>query len=87
MSYEGYTQYLCEIGHYSISDCYEDDIENCRCGKPIVWSNMVNVTNGSFDDSGKRIDGYVELKLKSENKCGECGTTLEEIYEIPERKD
>ena len=87
MSYEGYVQYLCEKGHYSSEDCYMEELQKCPiCGKKIVWRNGVDVTNGSFDThNGERIDGYVELEIKSQRKCKECGSILETQYHIPKR--
>jgi len=89
MSYEGYSQFLCKKGHYWTEDCYLADKENCKC--PICfgsvdWENQVNITNGSFED-GERIDGFVELKIKSEisGQCSNCKGKhrCEVIYENP----
>ena len=85
MSYEGYVQYLCKKGHAIDMDCYADDLKICHCGSPIVWSNNVNVTNGSFEGR-RRIDGYVKLKIKAQRKCDKCGSILEITYIIPKNK-
>jgi RNA polymerase subunit RPABC4/transcription elongation factor Spt4 len=85
MSYEGYIQYLCENGHLSLKDCYEDDIQICPiCKAKIVWWNMVNTTNGSFSEEGERIDGYIELKIKTQKICDKCNSVLETTYKIPQ---
>ena len=51
---------------------------------------MVDVTNGSFDDDGTRIDGYIELKRRSETSgiCSACGEihVCETTYFIPEKR-
>jgi len=68
MSFEGHYQMLCKDGHYSRFDCYEVmgmevEVIECRhsdCNEHIVWWNLVDETNGSFDSNGERIDGYVE---------------------------
>ena len=86
MSYEGYSQFLCKKGHYWKVGCYDqhqmyeadDEVikEKCpTCSEEEVWENSVNTTNGSWDDDGTRIDGFVELKVKSETsgKCSACG--------------
>ena len=81
MSYEGYSQLLCKNGHYWAKDCYDMDYKELKdhkcliCGEPAIWENMVNVTNGSFDEDAGRIDGYIELKQKSElsGVCSACG--------------
>ncbi len=68
---------------------YEEPVkQKCPiCKEEEVWENMVNVTNGSHDDDGKRIDGYIELKIKLEisGTCSTCGEKhiCETMYEIP----
>lgn len=96
MSYEGYSQFLCKNGHHWTRDCYElpqiyeEEVkQKCpKCGEEEVWENMVNETNGTYDDDGERIDGYVELKIKSEisGRCSACGEkhVCEVTYDIPE---
>jgi len=98
MSYEGYSQLLCKNGHYWKKDCYEldymdkKDYPRCPvCGEKHVWENMVDVTNGSFDDDGTRIDGYIELKRRSETSgiCSACGEihVCETTYFIPKEEE
>ena len=59
MSYEGYTQYLCPLGHYWTEDAMAgyyceysngtSDSPSCpHCKAPPAWENMVDTTNGSF---------------------------------------
>jgi len=96
MSYEGYLQLLCKNGHQWTLDCYEiDHIElkdhKCpKCDEQAVWENMVDVTNGSFDDNDNRIDGYIKLKVKKKisGVCSCCGKehVCEITYEIPKKK-
>jgi RNA polymerase subunit RPABC4/transcription elongation factor Spt4 len=82
MSFEGYFQKICANGHYWQCDVY-DETDNCPiCDKPEVWENMVDITNGSYEDD-KRIDGYIELEIESERKCEHCGTILERRYYVP----
>lgn len=84
MSFEGYYQLLCKNGHTTSIDCYvHDDEMKCHCGENFVWKNLVDVTNGSFDEEGNRIDGYVELEVESQNICGCCDSVLETKYKIP----
>ena len=88
MSYEGYVQILCEKGHLSEVDCYvyNSDTFRCKiCGAKEAWSNGVDLTNGSFEDDGSRIDGYIELKIAQQTRCKECGSILETIYKIPKK--
>ena len=96
MSYDGYSQLLCKSGHYWIKDCNlmsftELSDNKCpKCEEPAVWENMVNVTNGIWDDDGTRIDGYIELKIKSQTSgvCSACGEKhiCETRYFIPKNK-
>lgn len=84
MSWEGYHQRLCSNGHYWTVDGYLSEPEECRvCGEKFVWENIVDTTNGSYDDNGERIDGFIELEIKEERKCEHCGSILGMIYKIP----
>lgn len=91
MSYEGYSQFLCVRGHQWELDCHSIDprLEENFCPKcmaPAVWENMVNLTNGSYEDDGKRIDGYVELERIAVDECDKCHSILEERFKIPQKK-
>lgn len=98
MGYRGYSQLICKKGHNWNVDCnempqeYEEprDMLCSKCKCPAVWENMVNQTNGSYDEEGNRIDGYIELKVKSQRSgiCSECGEKhiCETIYKIPKSK-
>lgn len=47
MSYSGYTEYLCETGHYSNKDCWDEPMTKCKvCSKKIKFSRAVDTTNG-----------------------------------------
>ena len=85
MSYEGYSQFLCKKGHLWHLDCMEDETRCPICKGEVAWKNSVDVTNGSFYEN-KRIDGYVELKVKKITCCDKCGTILETTYHIPRQK-
>jgi hypothetical protein len=92
MSFEGYYQRLCKNGHYHIQDAltamYCGDETVCSvCHEPFIWENLVDQTNGSFDlDGVTQIDGYINLEIKKQTKCKECGHTLEVIYKVPKRR-
>ena len=97
MSYEGYSQLLCKNGHTWNVDCNEmlryekrSDVKCPHCGEKAIWKNMVDETNGSFDDDGHRIDGYIKLKMRIERSgvCSACGKKhiCEQTYYIPEKK-
>ena len=83
MSYEGYSQFWCKKGHYWTKDCeelpnlmYEENVkQKCPiCKGEEVFENMVNVTNGSGDDDGTRIDNWIEPEMDKLNisVCPEC---------------
>ncbi len=88
MSFE-YFQKLCPKGHYWETDVYENETNCPVCNAKYVWSNLVDITNGSFDkdDNGKliRIDGYIELKEKYTVVCDKCNSIVERVYKIPKR--
>ena len=58
MSYEGWAQILCKVGHYRSCDChenpiFEDDgsgysVWRCDCGATAIWWNSVDETNGCY---------------------------------------
>jgi len=97
MSFEGYYQIICKKGHYFEKDVYAatfiEDEEKCPyCKAKMAWWNMVDVTNGSFNEKGRRIDGFLKLKIASPaktKKCNECGheKIIEQVtYKIPDKK-
>lgn len=85
MSFEGYYQKLCKNGHQWIEDCYiEHESHLCpECGEETIWHNLVDQTNGSYDNNNNRIDGYIELEIDERTNCPCCGNILETIYKVP----
>ena len=84
MSFEGYYQFLCKNGHNWEEDVHASSPEHEKCpycGLPVIWSNIVDVTNGLDEYSGE-----VELECIGEEKCSECGCVKETIYKIPDKK-
>lgn len=50
MSYEGYEQHLCVLGHLYETDCYATTGDTCDvCGAISIWSNSVDTTNGNSE--------------------------------------
>lgn len=93
MSYEGYRQYICKNGHAFTRDAYNDDNPKCDiCKAEPVWANSVDQTNGSWDDDGKRIDGYVRLQIDKPAKHKTCRAckhkeiVAHETYRIPKKR-
>lgn len=94
MSCEGAYHILCENGHLTIEDPIgffeEKDNHLWECSKclgKMAWSNLVDLTNGSWDDDGNRIDGYVELEIDHRETCEHCGAVKETIYKIPQKTE
>lgn len=101
MSFEGYYQILCDNGHHDTVDAYympEDNTAwSCRhCGAPEAWRNLVDVTNGSFEDCEEeecwcyeaRTDGYVELEALQPEETAVCNLGHKHVtspaqYKIP----
>jgi hypothetical protein len=91
MSYEGFVQYLTDKGHYFSLDTYDDGPEaylrETLPGETIVWKNYVDQTNGSWDEDGNRIDGFVELETEVRERtseCKHCGRYDEDVrYKLP----
>ena len=63
MSFEGFYQKLCKKGHYFEEDVYSIESKVCPvCDSEIVFTNMVDITNGSYDENENRIDGYIDFE-------------------------
>jgi len=81
MSYEGFSQVLCEKGHYHTINCYNTphdwDEWKCDCGAKKAHENMVNETNGESV-------GYIEMERIVHQKCDKCNSTLEQKYKVPD---
>lgn len=50
MSYEGYVQCLCSVGHYFEYEWDQEEVGSCDCDRPTVWTNQVDDTN--FEENG-----------------------------------
>lgn len=90
MSFEGYYQFLCKDGHYWVENAHDTNFGDAqyilcpKCSEMMVWANLVDVTNGSWDENRNRIDGYVELEPYIEETCESCGAIIERRYKIPD---
>lgn len=54
MSYEGFTEYLCEKGHYFARDVYSNSLDEkpCpACGSQWAYTHSVDQTNGYEEDN------------------------------------
>jgi hypothetical protein len=82
MSYEGRVQVICEKGHYSVLDTF-DETEECHCGEKLVWYNYVDDTNGEAVNEIKMSDLAKFIKTPPEF-CKCCGhQTSEPLYNVP----
>ena len=80
MSFEEYFQILCKNGHYSSEDCYCFDETTWKCDVCDAladWINLVDLTNGSWDEDGNRIDNWIDVhkfvrKVKGGYMCKDC---------------
>lgn len=92
MSYEGYEQCLCKNGHLSsfdAYDCFDKDNMFCsNCGAPIVWSNMVDQTNGEecgyIDMEALKITDTVHSICET---CKQSRFVSPSIYRIPTEEE
>ena len=60
MSYEGYEQFICEDGHYTVMGPHYFDIPACDCGKRMKWNCSVDITNGFEEDAPWSKPGIFE---------------------------
>jgi hypothetical protein len=74
VSFSGYYQILCKRGHEASVeiDSFHKNQPCQFCGQPIVWRNTVDLTNGSYDEDGKRIDDYKKLRMIAAEKRCKC---------------
>jgi len=78
MSYEGFEQWLCEMGHHFRFDCYEaPDQASWRCsecGSRLAWWNAVDETNMGHEGWEST---YVHPEVVDQGKmhtCSACGS-------------
>lgn len=91
MSYEGFVQYLTDKGHYFTLDAYDEEadtyLQKELPGEVIVWKNHVDQTNGSQDEHGNNIDGFIELERVGPQRtavCKHCGRyDMIFVYKLP----
>ena len=86
MSWEGYYQLICKNRHYWTGDACYREISDCICpecnGKVRYW-NQVDTTNGSFDEKGNQIDGYIKMTPSKIKRCKTCHHVIETKWKIP----
>jgi hypothetical protein len=85
MSYEGYEQVLCENGHLSVVDAYNDlQMFLCSCGAKAAWSNSVDQTNceevGLINMERLLVR---EAKYETCDKCKHSKLVFAPVYRIP----
>lgn len=92
MSFSGYYQRICNAGHYSVCDAFDEDVEpQCDCGAKIGWSNLVDQTNGyeGGDIPIKILEQHFLIKAPEIKKCdmGHEHVVLPAIYRVPTKKE
>ena len=64
MSFEGYHEWLCELGHYSAADVYEATPKGCDvCDARFVRVHLVDQTNGTDENDPMTVEAprhYIE---------------------------
>ena len=88
MSYEGYTQGLCQSGHHQTKDSYESWEPCFWCKSKITWENEVDQTN--CDDVG-----YIDLDKHFLSVAAEFETcnlghehqVKQAVYRIPSEEE
>lgn len=84
MSYEGFEQYLCPKGHTWNMSCFDIEEAICPiCKEKAIWENSVDETNGTYDENGNDITGYIELEVLSKEECQCCGKIKEATFKLP----
>ena len=87
MSFEGREITICGKGHLIIAECTYmfDDLENCHCGEPMVWTRLIDDTN--CESSGDFPVEFFKVKTGEVTEtCPTCDHTkllYEATYEIP----
>ena len=89
MSYEGYTQCICQNGHYFERDCFTTWGGCPQCNTAPAWNNEVDQTNGP--DQGRiPIKMLMEKFLQQsgiQQRCnlGHLHQVTPDIYRIPDK--
>lgn len=80
MSYSGYTECLCFLGHRFTKDAFDEEERCCAvvsdgiCGAPIVWTNEVDTTNGfSQGKIEEKTWKQFEISPEIRKTCDSCG--------------
>ena len=79
MSYLGYTERLCTVGHRDVTDHYADPRLTCHCGRAWAWSREVDLTNG-YDPSNPATAPY-PLEVVAEAVIQVCNLDHEHLIE------
>lgn len=88
MSYEGYTQKLCENGHYWAESDYDcDSTYKCpHCKGLCVWFNDVDQTNGNGDEYYIQLKENAPAEYETCKCCGHTKLIKPATYKIPHKK-
>lgn len=91
MSFEGFYQRLCENRHHYTVGLFFEETQCPECGSHyILWENLVDTTNGSWDINDERIDDYVELEVDDPAEFNTCDLGYKHkikaaAYKVPQK--
>jgi hypothetical protein len=91
MSYEGYTDHLCENGHHWQIDAQAHYVICPYCSKDSVWQNEVDETNcdsvGIIMAEGWKSLCISEKKIETCGHCNHSRTMEPARYRIPSEEE
>lgn len=87
MSFEGYEEYLCEVGHYATAGAWDAPVSICpTCHAPIVWHRVVDETNGIDPNDPTTMPATLVVRVPETVEVCNLGhrhVTRPAQYEIP----
>lgn len=88
MSYSGYEDHICEVGHLYSSDAFADG-ETCHCGKKSVFCNSVDQTN--CEEYGTIVNWQkfmiADAKVETCVTCNHTTIVEETRYRAPTKEE
>ena len=68
MSYEGYSQNLCSVGHLTILDCNDSDVTFCYCGAKMKLCELRHCGCDFATKSGNKKEVLCEIQTHVKNR-------------------
>lgn len=86
MSFDGFRQYWCEVGHMWAHNALEEKPDTCpQCGRSIAFVHVVDQTNGYMND--QIVTEIVAEARICECSCGHMHVVGHTRYRIPTATD